>query len=70
MWLTSEATKIMALQVTQYACDYSNLAPSGCTQYYFGSTTSSVQTYNFAGGQHLANQRQKICVRYTKGVWD
>ena len=51
--------------MTQYACDYSNLAPSGCTQYYFGSTTASVETYNFNGGngQHLANQRQQICVR-------
>ena len=50
--------------MTQYACDFSNLAPTGCTQYFYGSTTDSVQTYNFAGGQHLANQQQQICVRY------
>ena len=58
-------TEVLSSKVTQYACDYSNLAPSGCTQYYFGSTTASVETYNFNGGngQHLANQRQQICVR-------
>ena len=33
------------LQVTQYDCNYNNLAPDGCTQYYFGSDTGTVQTY-------------------------
>jgi len=64
---TTLATRAYSIKVTQYACDYSNLAPSGCTQYYFGATTASVQTYNFAGGQHLANQRQQICVRRERG---
>ena len=27
---------VARVQVTQYACDYPNLAPPGCTQYYFG----------------------------------
>ena len=40
-----------------------NLAPDGCTQYFFGSTTDLVKTYNFDGGQHLASQDQNICVR-------
>lgn len=54
-------------QVTQYSCDYDNLAPSGCTQYHFGSDTSTIQTYNFAGGQHLASQNQNICIRQERG---
>ena len=52
------------LKVTQYSCDYDNLAPQGCTQYFFGNVMDTVQTFNFDGGQHLANQRQAICVRY------
>ena len=28
---------------------------------------ASLQTFNFAGGQHLANQRQQICVRRERG---
>ncbi len=30
-------------QVTQYSCDYDNLAPDGCTQYFFGATSQTVQ---------------------------
>ena len=53
------------MQVTQYSCDFDNLAPDGCTQYFFGSTTGTVQSYNFndGAGEHLANQDQAICVR-------
>ena len=47
----------------QYDCNYDNLAPEGCTQYFFGVTTDLVKTYNFSGGHHLANQDQLICVR-------
>ena len=54
-------------QVTQYSCDFPNLAPDGCTQWYFGSTTAQVQSYNFDGGQHLANQDQNICIRRERG---
>ena len=50
------------LQVTQYSCDYNNLPPSGCTQYFYGSNTGNVQTFNY-DSQHLANQNQVICVR-------
>jgi hypothetical protein len=38
------------------------LAPEGCTQYFTG-TTNTVQSYNFIGGRHLANQKQLVCVR-------
>lgn len=53
-------------QISQYNCNYENLAPDGCTEYHFGSATGAVTTYNYNGGtgQHLANQLQTICVRY------
>ena len=52
-------------QVSQYSCEYTNLAPSGCAQYYFGpdALTGPVKTFNYDGGRHLANQNQRICVR-------
>ena len=55
-------------QVTQYSCDYPNLAPDGCTQYFFGETTGTVQSYNFEGGTHLANQNQNMCIRRERGI--
>ncbi len=55
--------KVSLFQITQYSCDYNNLAPEGCTQYNWGSTTGTVKTYNFDSGQHLANQNQNICTR-------
>ena len=60
---TGIATRSWSIKVTQYACGFSNLAPPGCTQYFFGDDHGTVQTFNFAGGSHLANQCQNICVR-------
>lgn len=53
------------LQISQYSCDFNNLAPDGCTQYFYGTTSQSVRTYNYnaGNGMHLANQNQNICVR-------
>ena len=64
---TSLANRQWSIKITQYSCDYENLAPDGCEQYFFGSTTGSVESYNFAGGQHLANQDQNICIRRERG---
>lgn len=63
--VTSVATRSWSIKVTQYDCNYENLAPSGCTQYHFGPTgTGYVQSFNWAGSDyHLADQRQVICVR-------
>lgn len=55
------------IKVTQYSCDFDNLAPSGCDQYFFGSSTGLVQTFNFDGGRHLADQNQVVCVRRERG---
>ena len=61
---TSTVTRSWSIKVTQYDCNYNNLAPKGCTQYHFGSSSGLVQTYNWDGGHHLADQDQNICVRY------
>ncbi|TRY81217.1 hypothetical protein TCAL_15482, partial [Tigriopus californicus] len=55
------------IKVTQYSCNHPNIPPNGCTQYYFGATVGTVKTYNFDGGQHLANQNQNICIRRERG---
>lgn len=68
--VTSLATRSWSIKVSQYSCDYENLAPSGCTQYHFGSDSSNyVQTFNYnsGSGKHLANQNQVICVRRESG---
>ncbi len=64
---TGVAMRQWSIKITQYTCDFNNLAPDGCTQYYFGSSSQTVQTYNFDGGQHLARQDQNICVRRERG---
>ena len=66
---SSTTTRQFAIKVTQIACDSELLAPEGCTQYFYGSTTGIVQTYNFNSGNglHLANQDQAICVRRERG---
>merc|ERR1712226_1455074 len=64
---TTTPTRQWSVKISQYSCNYNNLAPEGCTQYFFGSSVDTVQTYNFDGGQHLANQEQAICVRRERG---
>ena len=61
---THSITPNILIQITQYDCDYDNLAPDGCTQYFYGTTTDEVRTYNFDGGVHLADQDQNICIRF------
>ena len=60
------STREWAIKITQYVCDSLNLAPDGCLQYYYGNTMGIVQTFNFEGGTHLANQNQNICIRREK----
>ena len=61
------------IAVTQYECTYNNLAPQGCTQWYFGSSTGLIKTYNYQSGAgsglQLANQRQNICIRYLLDIF-
>ena len=56
------------IKVTQYSCDSPILAPQGCTQYFYGNEgVGMVQSYNFDGGLHLADQRHTFCVRQERG---
>ena len=64
----STVTRSWTIKITQYDCNYDNLAPDGCTQYFWGQTTDTVQTYNFDSGAHLASQNQNICIRRERGT--
>lgn len=59
------ATRSWSIKVTQIDCNSQLLAPSGCTQYFYGAAEGTVRSYNFnnRNGLHLANQNQKICIR-------
>lgn len=52
-----------SIRISQYECNYENLAPSGCLQYLFGKDEGTIQSFNFKQDQHLADQRQKVCIR-------
>ena len=51
------------IKITQLDCFSNELAPTGCTQYHFGEISGTVQSFNYVGGTHLANQNQLICIR-------
>jgi len=56
------------IRVTQYDSGYDNLAPFGCTQYFWKQDSDSdgkgtIQSYNWGGDKHLADQNQVICIR-------
>jgi len=57
------------IKITQIDCNSELLAPQGCTQYFYGSDSQEVRSYNFNGGNgiHLANQNQNVCVRRERG---
>ena len=64
---TTLATRSWTIRVTQLECGSDVLAPAGCTQYFYGSDKGTVNTYNYDGGYHLANQNQVQCIRREKG---
>ena len=56
------------IRITQYDERYTNLAPYGCTQYYWkrdDELQNTIESYNWNSGRgyHLADQKQVICVR-------
>lgn len=65
----ASVTRQFSIKVTQISCDSEMLAPDGCTQYFTGSTTGQIETFNFNSGmgQHLANQDQSFCIRRERG---
>ena len=40
-------------QITQIDCNSELRAPQGCTQYFYGSNSQEVQSYNFDNGNGL-----------------
>ncbi len=76
--MQSAIARSWEIKVTQYTCEFENRAPTGCTQYFYNTAaTGVIKTFNFDGGQHLANQKHKFCIRrersmcgicYTTGV--
>jgi hypothetical protein len=51
-------------QVTQISCFDKNRAPSGCTQYFYGtSATGMIMSFNYANSVQLASQKQRFCFR-------
>ena len=63
----SITTRSWSIRITQYSCNYANLAPEGCIEYFFGSDTGTITNYNNGGGTHLNDQFQKSCIRREKG---
>ena len=61
-----EMTREWNITIIQIPCDYENRAPSGCLQYHFGVDENGVggviQSFNFDGGYHLADQDQEWLV--------
>merc|ERR1712029_787772 len=55
------------VRVTQYDAGFENLAPAGCTQYFWNKEDSvgTLYSYNYNSGNgiHLADQKQVICIR-------
>ena len=53
-------------QVSQYSCSFENLAPVGCTEYFYGSNTGTFESYNYNSGNglHLVNQQHTFCFRW------
>merc|ERR1712203_431959 len=67
--LTTLATRSITIKASQLACGDSNLAPSGCSQYYWGTGgASTIKSFGYDGSTaHLANQAQTVCVRRESG---
>ncbi|CAG9857145.1 unnamed protein product [Phyllotreta striolata] len=59
-------TRLWEVRITQIP--FSQRAPTGCLQYFEG-TSGTIKTMNFAeNGRHLANQDYNICVRQDEGA--
>ena len=65
---STAGTSAFTIKVTQIECSSKNLAPSGCLQYFTG-TTGTINTYNYnsGAGTLLNNQDYSACVRSVCG---
>ena len=62
----SSGTPSFNILVSQIECDVRWKPSTGCTQWFTG-TTGTIQSYNFAGGHHLAGQDYTACIREEAG---
>ena len=46
-------TLFLLIKVTQIECGSDLRAPQGCTQWYYGSNTNSVRSFNFNDGSGI-----------------
>merc|ERR1712106_1139757 len=61
---STAGTSAFTIKVTQVECSSKTAAPSGCTQYFTG-TSGTIETFNYNSGSGvlLANQDYSACVR-------
>eukprot|EP00090_Calanus_glacialis_P019172 TRINITY_DN29510_c0_g1_i1.p1 TRINITY_DN29510_c0_g1~~TRINITY_DN29510_c0_g1_i1.p1 ORF type:complete len:427 (-),score=76.48 TRINITY_DN29510_c0_g1_i1:137-1417(-) len=66
---STAGTSAFTIKVTQIECSSKTLAPSGCLQYFTG-TTGQIDTFNYnsGNGAHLANQDYSACVRAERTI--
>ena len=69
--ISNLATRSITIKASQIACGDSNLAPSGCSQYYWGTGgASTIKSFGYDGStSHLADQKQTVCVRRESGTY-
>merc|ERR1711997_432838 len=67
--ISNLATRSITIKALQLGCGNTNLAPSGCAQYFFGTGgASTLKSFGYDGATpHLANQHQTVCVRRESG---
>ena len=68
--ISNLATRSITIKASQISCGDSNLAPSGCSQYYWGTGgASTIKSFGYDGStSHLADQKQTVCVRRESGI--
>ena len=57
------------IKISQFDSGFPNLAPAGCTQYFWGEEENTINSFNWNNGNgfHLADQKQVICIRREEG---
>merc|ERR1712180_25982 len=69
---STSTTGSFSIKITQIPCNSATLPPRGCLQYFYGSPSGTVSSYNYAGNngegtsgtsQLLANHHYTACIR-------
>ena len=59
---SSASPRSWSIQVQQLSCGSAWRPPGGCLQWFTGAS-GLIQSFNFAGGSHLASQHYNACIR-------